>query len=62
MQVVRVPLRKLNGRLRIAVPDLLIEGFGLTVYDSVDVIKDDGDVVRLKFVKVEPPMAMEPAE
>jgi hypothetical protein len=65
MQVVRVPLRKLNGRLRIAVPDLLIESFGLTVYDSVDVIKDDNDV-RLRIVKVAPPAAspttLEPAE
>ena len=54
MKVVRVPLRKLNGRLRIALPDEVIEGFGLTIYDSVDMTKEDGSV-RLRFVKVAPP-------
>jgi hypothetical protein len=40
-----------------AMPDLLIEGFKLTAYDVVDVIKDDNsdNMAILKFVKVEPP-------
>jgi hypothetical protein len=61
MQVVRVPLRKLNGRLRIALPDEVIESFRLTAYDSVDLIQENGGV-RLRFVKVAPPTAhLEPA-
>jgi hypothetical protein len=56
MQVVRVHLRKLNGRLRIALPDEVIESFKLTAYDSVDLIKEN-DNVRLRFVKVPLPWA-----
>jgi hypothetical protein len=57
MQVVRVHLRKLNGRLRIALPDEVIESFKLTAYDSVDLIKES-DSVRLRFVKVPTPWEM----
>jgi hypothetical protein len=54
MQVVRVPLRKLNRRLRIALPDEVIESFSLNPGDYVDLIKENGNVM-LRFVKVPPP-------
>ena len=60
MQVVRVPLRKLNETLRIAVPRDFVHEMGLRAGDYVDWVREH-DNVRLKFVKVEPPAALEAA-
>ena len=60
MQIARVPLRKINDTLRLSLPIQWVRELGLTPYDAVDLVRDNGDV-KLKFVKVEPPAAMEPA-
>jgi hypothetical protein len=54
MQIARVPLRKINDTLRLSLPIQWVRELGLTPYDAVDLLRDNGDV-KLKFVKVEPP-------
>jgi hypothetical protein len=61
MSVTRVPLRKLNGILRLALPARLIKELGLRPGDYVDLVQDDGDV-RLRFVKVASPAELNRAE
>jgi bifunctional DNA-binding transcriptional regulator/antitoxin component of YhaV-PrlF toxin-antitoxin module len=55
MQIARVPLRKINEALRITLPLKLTRELGLRAGDYVDLVQDSDDV-RLRFVKVEPPM------
>jgi hypothetical protein len=50
----------LNETLRIAVPRDFVHEMGLRAGDYVDWVREH-DNVRLKFVKVEPPAALEAA-
>jgi hypothetical protein len=54
MFIARMPLRRINENLRFTVPPKLREELGLNAGDYVDWVRD-GDSVKLKFVKVEPP-------
>jgi hypothetical protein len=54
MQVMRIPLRKLNSNLRITLPRSFTRELGLTAGDYVDLVQDNGNF-KLRFVKVEPP-------
>ena len=57
MQIARVPLRKINDTLRLSLPIQWVRELGLTPYDAVDLIKENGSVV-MRFVRVEPPTAV----
>ena len=61
MHIARVPLRQLHDNLRLAIPGWFCEQLGLRAGDYVDLVQDNGDV-KLRFVKVEPPVKMEAAE
>jgi hypothetical protein len=58
MQIARVPLRRINDTLRLSLPIQWVRELGLTAYDSVDLIKENGNV-QLRFVRVEPPAELE---
>ena len=61
MAVTRIALRHMIGnKLRIALPTKFCEELGLRAGDYVDLIREDNNV-RLRFVKVEPPAALEAA-
>jgi len=55
MQIARIPLRKINETLRVSLPHEFVRELGLRAGDYVDLVQDNGSV-KLKFVKVEPPM------
>jgi hypothetical protein len=57
MQVMRIPLRKLHDKLRIALPAEFVRAQGLRPGDYVDLVQDDGNM-KLRFVKVEPPLEL----
>ena len=54
MQIARVPLRKINETLRVTLPHKLVRELGLRPGDFADLSRDN-DIVKLRFVKVEPP-------
>jgi hypothetical protein len=54
MHIARIPLRRINGTLRLSFPPQWVRELRLTPYDAVDLIKENGEV-RLRFVKVAPP-------
>lgn len=54
MQIARVPLRKINETLRVALPHKLVQELGLRPGDFADLFRDN-DTLKLRFVKVEPP-------
>jgi hypothetical protein len=59
MQITRVPLRQINAALRLTLPLYLSRKLKLTAWDSADVIEEDNGDVRLRFVKVASPAALE---
>jgi hypothetical protein len=60
MQIARVPLRKINETLRIGLPPEFVRARGLRAGDYVDLVQEDGkETVRLRFVKVEPPLELQ---
>jgi hypothetical protein len=53
MQIVRVPLRRINEALRLTLPLKLTRELGLRPGDFADLTVDNGKV-SMRFVKVEP--------
>ena len=51
MQIVRIPLRKINETLRVTLPHKLVRELGLRAGDYVDLVQDN-DSVKLEFLRV----------
>jgi hypothetical protein len=56
MQILRAPLRRINEALRFSFPPKMCRERGLRAGDYVYLFEDENGDIKLKFLKVPPPV------